>query len=74
MPKSPKSTAKENVIKVKVLEYIEIPVSSLNAPGDKKFTFYRNIEICYNPESYQLVIISEEDGKSTSHTLEELTE
>lgn len=69
-----KSMTKENVVKVKVAEYIEIPLSTINAPGEKKYTFYRNVELSYYPDLAQVTILNEEDGKTSNHTLEEVAE
>lgn len=63
---------KEAVIRAKVAEYIEINLSMVNTQGNRKFTFYRNIDLVYNAETSALTVISEDDGRSSSHVLEEI--
>jgi len=71
LSKSPISTqsAKDANLTAKVSEYIEIPITSLKSVADRKFTFYRNIEIAYCCETGQLTVTNEEDGKSITHSL-----
>ena len=59
-------------IKYKADEYIEIMMPGNSGPDNRKFTFYRSVEVEYKAETSQLVVTSEEDGKSSSHNLEEL--
>lgn len=64
---------RESIIKAKVAEYIEILLSTMqSSTSNRKFTFYRNIDLIYNIDNSNLTIISEEDGKSTIHVLAEL--
>jgi len=51
---------KESVIRAKVSEYIEIQISTMASNiHNRKFTFYRNVDLVYNVESSQLTLISE---------------
>ena len=59
-------------IKYKADEYIEIMMPGNSGPDNRKFTFYRSVEVEYKAETSQLVVTSEEDGKASSHNLEEL--
>lgn len=60
-PKSQKlvaSMTRENIPRFKVEEYIEIVMPSQGIEN-RKFTFYRSVEIEYRSESSQLIIINE---------------
>jgi hypothetical protein len=49
-PGSARSMARDSTINAKAAEYIEMPSmgSNGNVGGEKKFTFYRNVEMTYS--------------------------
>lgn len=59
------------VFRAKVSEFIEILISTVASQGNRKFTFYRDVELIYNIDLSELTLVGE-DGKSTTHILSEL--
>ena len=61
VPKSPTSAypAKDNILRAKVVEYIQIPVTSSGSINEKVLKDYRDISIVYACESGQLTVIGE---------------
>ena len=72
--KSTKSAFRESTFKAKVEEHIEMPTSTTGHPQERKFAFYRDIQLTYDVDSCQMIILNEEDGRSSSHVLQELSQ